>query len=58
LGGPIGRWLLGASTGRAFGFPDHALGPSTGRQSAPSAQEIAPGSGVASRSETPITGSR
>jgi hypothetical protein len=58
LGGPIGRRLLGASTGRAFGCPDHALGPFTGRQCAPLVQAIAPGSGGASRSETPLTGSR
>ena len=52
LGGPIGRRLLGVSTGRAFGCPDHALGPSIDRKSDVLAQEIARGSGGASRRET------
>jgi len=51
LGGPTGRRLLGVSTGQAFGGLDRALGRSTGRQSAPLVQAIAPGSGVACRSE-------
>ena len=52
LRGPIGRRLLGVSTGRAFGCPDHALGPSIDRKSDVLAQEIARGSGGASRRET------
>ena len=55
-GGPIGRRLLGAST--ALGWPNHALGPTIDRKSGVSAQEIARGSGGASRSATPLTGSR
>jgi hypothetical protein len=57
-GAPIGRRLLVASTGLVLGCPDHALGRSTDRQCGPLVQEIAPGSGGASRSETPSTGSR
>ena len=52
LGEPIGRWLLGASTGRAFGWPHHALGPSIDLKSDVLAQAIARGSGGASRRET------
>jgi hypothetical protein len=54
LGEPTGR-LLGASTGLAFGYPDHGLGPSTARESsAPLAQEISPGTGGASRSQNSV----
>lgn len=55
LGEPIGRWLLAASTGRAFGCPDQARAPTIDRPSEVLAQEIALGTGGASRSETPLT---
>src|SRR5262245_49286712 len=58
-GGPtIGQRLLVASPGRAFGWPDHALGPFIDRKSGVLAQEIAPGSEGASRNETPLTVAR